>query len=122
MKSDTNMATLTDQQLERFAAALERVGGDTDMLVVLAAMAAEDAPPLLTKLESEVRDSDLRAAAHTAHALKGLLSAFETGQPIEGLQPLIDAAREGNQSEALRLLDSLQPKLESFIHQVKELQ
>ncbi len=122
MKSEANMATLTDQQKQRFAAALERVGGDEQMLVILASMASEDAPPLLSKLADEVRTGDLDAAAHSGHALKGLLSAFETGQPIEGLQPVIDAARENDQDETQRLLESLQPILGSFIEQVEELQ
>lgn len=121
-KSEANMTTLTDQQKQCFAAALERVGGDEQMLVVLAEMAAEDAPPLLSKLAGEVRTGELEAAAHSGHALKGLLSAFETGQPVDGLQPLIDAARQENHGEAERLLKSLEPKLCSFIKQVEELQ
>tara|TARA_A100001391_G_scaffold194809_3_gene171443 strand:- start:951 stop:1319 length:369 start_codon:yes stop_codon:yes gene_type:complete len=122
MKSEANMSTLTDEQKQRFAAALERVGDDEQMLVILAAMAAEDAPPLLSKLADEVQAGDLETAASSGHALKGLLSAFETGQPIEGIQLLIDAAREHDQEEANRLLTSLLPKLKSFIEQVKELQ
>lgn len=122
MEPDTNATTLTDQQKQCFAAAIDRIGGDEQMLIILAAMAAEDAPPLLTKLENEVRAHDLDAAAHSAHALKGLLSAFETGQPIEGLQGLIDAARDNDHSETLRQLESLQPKICSFIELIEELQ
>lgn len=122
MKPDAKMTTLTDQQKQRFAAALERVGGDEQMLVVLAEMAAEDAPPLLCRLADEVRSGDLDAASHSGHALKGLLSAFETGQPIDGLQPLIDAARQGDYDEARRLLESLRPRLHTFMKQVEELQ
>lgn len=121
-KSEAKMTTLSDQQRQCFAAALERVGGDEQMLVVLAEMAAEDAPPLLSKLAEEVRCGDLDAASHSGHALKGLLSAFETGQPIDGLQPLIDAARGADQDEAQRLLNTLEPKLCSFIKKVEELQ
>lgn len=121
-KSDANMTTLSDQQRQCFAAALERVGGDEQMLVVLAEMAAEDAPPLLSKLVNEVRTGDLGAASHSGHALKGLLSAFETGQPIDGLQPIIDAARGADQNEAQRLLETLEPKLCCFIKQVEALQ
>ncbi len=122
MKSESKMTILTDVQRQCFAAALERVGGDEQMLVVLAAMAAEDAPPLVTKLAEAVRTGELDAAAHSGHALKGLLSAFETGHPVDDLQPLIDAARDSDQDEAQRLLTSLRPKLCSFIETVKELQ
>lgn len=121
MNSRPKAGVLTHQQRTRFAGALQRVGGDEEMLIVLAEMAAEDAPVLLTKLEGEIEHRRLDAAAHTAHALKGLLSTFETDSPVEDLQPLIEAVRENDGVEAQRFFRVLKPDLNELVYQVREL-
>lgn len=121
MNSRSHTGALTHEQRERFAGALERVGGDEDMLVVLAEMAAEDAPAMLQKLEDELELRHREAAAHTAHALKGLLSTFETSSPVDDLQPVIDAARENEIEESVRLFKTIRAKLHLLLSQITSL-
>ncbi|WP_236621290.1 hypothetical protein [Rhodopirellula sallentina] len=115
------MSKLSSQQRERFANALERVGDDEDILIVLAEMATEDAPELMKKLEGEIANGFLEAAAKTGHALKGLLSTFETGEPVEGLQSLIDSARQDDEKEVVHQFATLKPQLHQLVESVSEL-
>ncbi|TWU25121.1 Hpt domain protein [Novipirellula galeiformis] len=88
---------------------------------MLAQIVAEDAPPMLAKLETQLNENQLDAAAKSAHALKGLLSTFETGTPVEELQQLIDEARLGQGRTATAMLNKLRPSLDTLVSQVKEL-
>lgn len=110
---------MNGDQKQRFAEALERVAGDEDILVMLATIAAEDAPPLLGNLEAAIDRNEFAAAAKTAHSLKGLLSAFETGEPVCELQPLTDAARKDEHDECLAIHNAIQPKLKSLVEEIK---
>ncbi|EMI42163.1 hypothetical protein RRSWK_05320 [Rhodopirellula sp. SWK7] len=121
MNAKSDMSKLSSEQRQRFASAIERVGDDEDILIVLAEMASEDAPVLMKKLEGEISNGFFDAAAQTAHALKGLLSTFETGEPVEGLQSLIDSARQGDEKETTQLFNSLKPELLNLVDLVSQL-
>ncbi|WP_231612141.1 Hpt domain-containing protein [Novipirellula galeiformis] len=121
MKHELVMTAFSKAQRTRFTAALQRVGGDEEILIMLAQIVAEDAPPMLAKLETQLNENQLDAAAKSAHALKGLLSTFETGTPVEELQQLIDEARLGQGRTATAMLNKLRPSLDTLVSQVKEL-
>lgn len=109
---------MNEHQKKRFAKALERVAGDEDMLSMLATIAVEDAPPMMESLDTSITKQSLDEAAKTAHSLKGLLSAFETDEPVSDLQPLIDAAKKGDQEESIAIQKSIQPKLETLLAEI----
>jgi len=115
------MGRLNNDQRIRFAGALQRVGYDDDLLASLAQIAAEDAPLLMAQLERNVAASNLEAVAATGHALKGLLSTYETGSPVGELQLLIDAARAGDQFEVEKVLSHQWPRLQKFIGEIQKL-
>jgi len=115
------MGNFNNDQRIRFAGALERVGYDDDLLASLAQIAAEDAPLLMTQLERDVVMSNLKAVAATGHALKGLLSTYETDSPIGELQLLIDAARAGEQVEVEKALAHQWPRLQELIGEIEKL-
>ncbi|WP_068264957.1 Hpt domain-containing protein [Rubripirellula obstinata] len=110
---------MNDIQKKRFSDALQRVSGDEDMLGMLATIAVEDAPAMMESLESQIDDPTLTEAARTAHSLKGLLSAFETGEPISELEPLIEAARRGDKTEAATVHAAIKPKLQSLMTEIE---
>lgn len=112
---------MTDAQRKRFAAALQRVAGDEDMLVMLASIAAEDGPPMLKQVDTHVECQQLNEAARVGHALKGLLSTFETGSPVDELQPLIDAARKEDSKATQLAHASVSPKLEHLLGEIEQL-
>ncbi|MDA8744322.1 hypothetical protein N9N28_06810 [Rubripirellula amarantea] len=115
------MAGLTADQRQRFSAALTRLDGDEDTLVMLAEMVTEDAPTMVAQLESEIDSGKLEDVAQTGHALKGLLSTFETGQPVSDLQPIIEAARSGDSGEVAVLFKSAQPRLRELVSEIGNL-
>lgn len=112
---------MNDVQKKRFAEALQRVAGDEDMLAMLATIATEDAPVMIETLDTEVQEQSLPNAAKTAHSLKGLLSTFETGEPVSELQPLIDAARRSDANEVTQLHSDMRAKLDVLMTEIKEL-
>ncbi|MCC9658345.1 hypothetical protein [Rhodopirellula halodulae] len=112
---------MTEDQRQRFAEALQRVAGDEEMLVMLANIAAEDGPPMLKQVQSSVENGNLTEAARTGHALKGLLSTFESGAPVNELQPFIDAARNEDTDTAKVAHRSVSPKLEQLMVEIQAL-
>ncbi|MGB7327315.1 MAG: Hpt domain-containing protein [Rubripirellula sp.] len=84
-------------------------------------MVVEDAPTLLAQLNADIHAEKTSDAAATGHSLKGLLSTFETGQPVSELQPLIDAARRGNTAEVAALLREIKPSLEKLIDEIRSI-
>jgi len=112
---------LNESQRVRFSEALQRLAGDEDMLLMLAEIAAEDAPVLLSQLGSQIEEASLSSAARTAHALKGLLSGFVSGPPTSELQPLIAAAREDDAATTATLFSKLRPKLKALIEEIETL-
>lgn len=115
------MAGLTEQQRARFAKALQRMDGDEEVFSAMAAMAVEDAPPMLAELECQVDGGDLEEVARTGHALKGMLAVYDDGPPVSELQPLIDAARRGDGKAVQGLFTPLQRPLISLIEEVRQL-
>ncbi len=91
---------ITTQQKQRFSGALDRVAGDTELLISIAALVAEDAPEVLVALKSNLVAGNLQEVAAAGHQLKGMLSTFETDGPTIQLQQVIHTAREGDLKEA----------------------
>ncbi|WP_182869511.1 hypothetical protein [Stieleria mannarensis] len=112
---------MNESQRQRFSDALVRVAGDEEILEMLAKIAAEDAPGLMSQLDDYVKQSELAEAARVGHALKGLLSTFETGEPTCELQPLIDAARAGDQSTVTSVHSAIQPDLNQLVSEIDAL-
>lgn len=109
---------MTEQQRRRFSEALSRLGDDESTLMMLAGMVAEDAPEMLAKMNEHAKDDELTEYAKTGHAMKGLLSTFETGEPVSELQPIIDAARVGDRETVLHLHGKLAPQIEILMGEI----
>jgi HPt (histidine-containing phosphotransfer) domain-containing protein len=112
---------MNEVQKRRFADALARLSGDEALLASLATITSEDAPGLLAQMNRHLEAGDLADYAHTAHALKGLLSTFETNDPVKEMQPLIDAARQSDADKVESQHISLHPKLESLLGEITAL-
>jgi len=115
------MKKLSTAQRDRFADSLRRLGGDCDMLQMMAAMVTEDAPPLIEQTREQLKAGDLSAAAASAHALKGMLSTFESDQPVNDLQRLIDAARAGQAEQATFCWQVAQPRINDLVQEIAKL-
>lgn len=109
---------MNDIQKRRFAEALDRVAGDEETLTLLATIVVEDAPRMIADLHTQISSQSLGDAASTAHSLKGLLSAFETGEPVSELGTLIEAARQGDRRELHAVHRQVEPKLNSLVSEI----
>jgi hypothetical protein len=112
---------MNEKQRKRFAGALARLSNDGEMLGSLAAITSEDAPGLLRQLENDLNADQWEAYAKTAHAVKGLLSTFETGEPVSELQLVIDAARQSDGKTVKTLHASIRPKLDELLLEIEGL-
>jgi HPt (histidine-containing phosphotransfer) domain-containing protein len=110
---------MKESQKQRFAEALARVAGDEDILRTLASITAEDAPELLSRLERQREAGDWDDYAKTAHAVKGMFSAFETGQPVCRLEEVIDAARKQQPGDVQKWHDALLADLHALLDEIK---
>lgn len=111
---------MTEQQRARFSDALARLAGDETTLAMLAGMVSEDGPPMLAKLGEQANAEETSEYARTAHTLKGLLSTFETGEPVSDLQPIMDAACAGDSSAVRQSHTKLEPELQTLLREISE--
>ena len=99
-----------------------RIVADTELtratLETLAVICAEDAPAMWSKMARQIEQGDLAAYAKSAHAIKGLLSTFETNEPVCEIQSIIDAARDGDEKKAKALHSSLHGSVEKLIGEI----
>ena len=114
-------AVVTNEQKQRFADALDRVAGDTELLIAIASLVSEDAPQVFENLKSQLAADELDEVAATGHQLKGMLSTFETEGPVLCLQELIHAARRGDGAETKELLHRCEMEINTLIHEIRQL-
>lgn len=112
---------MTEQQIERFSEALERLSGDQDLLIAMAEIYVADAPEVLETLARQVEEEDTKVAATTAHKLKGMCSTFETGSPMTELEELVQSAKHGRTEAARATFKICRPQIESLLAEVTAL-
>jgi HPt (histidine-containing phosphotransfer) domain-containing protein len=93
------------------AAALERVGGDEELLRELAVIFVDDYPRQMRLLEEAVAKQDLQTAEREAHGLKGAVANFGAPDTVEAARTLEFAAREGRRAELAPLLERVREEL-----------
>ncbi|MBM4118517.1 response regulator [bacterium] len=103
-----------DTELSVFdrAAALDRVGGDLELLVELAGMFMEDCPQLLVEIENAVRNGDSDALSQSAHTLKGAVGNFSAQSAYDAAYVLEKIGRSGDLSEAASSYRVLKQEIE----------
>ena len=102
-----------------YETALERVGGDRELLAELAAMFEEDYPRLLNEARAGLRAGEMEAVCSGAHQLKGLLAQFSAGRARDAALMLETAGRAGDvkaAGEALAHLEWLMDKVQPELH------
>ena len=102
--------------------ALERVGGDRQLLAELAGMFEEEYPQLLDGVRTGLRTADGNAVNRAAHQLKGLLAQFGADRARNAAHMVESAGRAGDLKQAAeafgeleRLMEKLQPELSAMI-------
>ena len=93
------------------SAALERVGGDEELLRELAAIFLDDYPRQLRLIEEAIARQDSKTAERESHGLKGAVANFSAPDAVEAARTLEFAAREGCHAELAPLLEQLREQL-----------
>ena len=97
------------------AAALERVGGDSELLEEVAKLFLDSAPDLLGQIREAVGSRDPQALQHAAHTLKGSVGNFGAEAAFEAALRLEKMGRAGDLTgieEAYAALESEMQRLE----------
>jgi signal transduction histidine kinase/DNA-binding response OmpR family regulator/HPt (histidine-containing phosphotransfer) domain-containing protein len=81
------------------AAALERVGGDFDLLTEIAALFLEQAPESLAAIQNAVKAGDGRQIQRECHRLRGSIGNFAARSAYDAALRLEGLSQEGNLSE-----------------------
>ena len=90
------------------AAALERVGGDQELLEEVAQIFLDTAPALLARVAGAVQARDPRALEYAAHTLKGSVGNFGADAAFKAALQLEKMGRSGELTrvnEAYRALE-----------------
>jgi len=92
-------------------AALDRVGGDADLLKELASIFMEDYPRQVRLIEGAIAAADWKTVEREAHGLKGAVANFGAADAMEAARKLEFAAREGRHGELPLLLREVNDQL-----------
>ncbi len=82
------------------AEALQRLGGDEDLLRDLCQIFLEESPKLLQKLREAIADANPEAVMRAAHGLKGELGYLGAAKAMQAARELEDMGHEKNLSRA----------------------
>ena len=96
------------------AAALERVGGDQELLEEVAQLFLDTSPDLLTEIGRAVVARDARALERSAHTLKGSVGNFGADAAFQAALRLEKIGRSGDLmgvDEAYRALEAEMERL-----------
>jgi two-component system, sensor histidine kinase and response regulator len=102
------------------AEALERLGGDEDLLRELCQIFLDESPKLLQKLRQAVTDADPEAVMRTAHGLKGELGYLGAAKATQAAQELEDMGDAKNLSRAAEVFEVLDREFAALRLALKE--
>ena len=95
--------------------ALERTGGDEEILKEIAELFLEDGPDLLMQIREAIDAKDAGALQKAAHTLKGSVANFGAEEAVETAFRLETMGREDQLSD----VEAVYRSLEAAIHEVK---
>jgi two-component system sensor histidine kinase/response regulator len=101
----------TERRVWQRAEALDRLGGDEELLRELCQIFLEESPKLLQKLRQAVVDGDPEAVLQAAHCLKGELSYLGAGSALQAARQLVVMGHKKDLSQAMETLATLEREL-----------
>ena len=100
---------------------LERLDGDTELLMELAAESISESGALLAELRPAVSAGDIDHVAKLAHTLKGMYGTLAAGEAAGAAATLERAARDGRASEFAAGLVKLEQETSALCAALREL-
>ena len=89
------------------ALALERVGGDEDLLREIAVLFLDDYPSLISQIQAALADSDAQNLERAAHSLKGSVANFGSDAAYQAAFDLEQIGRSKKLDGAAEAYDRL---------------
>lgn len=106
---------------QRFAAAIERLDGDFDLLCQMAAITAPDCPSVVADAQSDIDEGNCENASRSLHKLKGMLSTFDSDGVVLEIQEMLQLARRERLAELSIALDQNRRAIDDLIMEIREL-
>lgn len=97
------------------AVALERLGGDEELLREVARLFLDEYPMLMNEIRSAAAARDASALERAAHSMKGSVSNFGTERVYDAAYALERMGRAGDLSTAGECIEQLETAL-AYIH------
>lgn len=106
--------TLFNSQLANLdrALALERVGGDTELLQEVARLFLDDCPNAMAMIRNAVEAGDPKALERAAHNLKGAVANFGAEATVHAALQLEEIGRSGRMEEVAAAFQTLEAALD----------
>jgi len=101
--------------------ALDRVGGEADLLAELAGIFLDDYHNLVETIKTAIGDSDSASLEHAAHSLKGSIANFGAKAATEAAFQLEYIGRQGQLEEAEAAYRELTAELERLLPELRNL-
>jgi two-component system sensor histidine kinase/response regulator len=113
--SDLIRTAEEDKPLVDLEAALERLGGDEELLGSVIQMFLEECPSLITNLRAAVLQGDAKSLELAGHTLRGLVANFGAASVCELAFKLELMGKEGNLAESEAVTTALEAELQLVI-------
>ena len=108
---DSQMNTAGQQPMDQ-EAALERAGGEFELLVELANMCLADTPEALDSIRDALAGGDAKGVQSAAHKLKGSLLVLAADPASEAAYQLETIGAKGSLDNAAQALSTLEQEIE----------
>jgi signal transduction histidine kinase/DNA-binding response OmpR family regulator len=115
-------ATASRVDVLHYAAALDRVGGDFQLLQEVAQLFLDEYPETLERIRHGMEQGSAKDVEHEAHTLKGSVANFEAAATVRAALALETLGRSGSLEHGMGLyqaltreLDRLRPVLETIV-------
>jgi CheY-like chemotaxis protein len=103
------------------AEALNRIGGDEQLLEEVCHIFLEESPKLMRKLQQAVAEGDCEGVARAAHSLKGESGCLGAGRTSQAAQQLEEMGRNKDLSRAGSRLETLKREVASLHLELQDL-
>jgi two-component system, sensor histidine kinase and response regulator len=114
------VASAPTQMLWDKVEALERLGGDQELLRELCQIFLDESPKLLNQLREAIHDSDSAGVMRAAHGLKGELGYLGAAKATQAARELEDMGHEKNLSRAAEVFVVLDEAFSALHTALKE--
>ena len=94
--------------------ALEKVGGDREILEEIYKVFAESYPEQLSELKNAIDNGDAPIVERAAHTLKGSMGVFSAKKSLETAFRLETMGRDGQLQEAASVYSKLEQEIEEL--------